>query len=320
MLQYKAQSSFPGRAAAMSAIQTENLTKRFRRVQALKGLDLDVPEHAMYALVGPNGAGKTTAIKVLMNIIEPTSGRAQVLGMQSWEITGKALAAIGYFSENQDLPDWMRVNAFLAYMRPFYPSWDENLENEMIRQFDLPLDRKLRQLSRGMRMKVALASALAFHPRLVVLDEPFSGLDPLVRDELIQSLRGRAAETTVFISSHDLAEIESFATHVGYLEQGQLLFSEEMSSLTARFRQIEVFLSAPQKPREKPPDTWMQLTVSSAAVQFIESRFEQERTHAEIVRVFGEAQNVTFAPMSLRSIFVAMARSGRNSPAKETGH
>lgn len=296
----------------MSAIRIENLSKRFRRVEALRGLDLDVPEHAIYALVGPNGAGKTTAIKILMNILEPTSGRAKVLGMESWQITGKALASIGYVSENQDLPEWMRVNEFLAYLQPFYPSWDRDLENKLVKQFDLPLNRKLRQLSRGMQMKAALASALAFHPRLVVLDEPFSGLDPLVRDELIQSLQERADETTVFVSSHDLAEIESLATHIGYLEQGQLLFSEELSSLAARFRQVELLLHEPAKPVEKLPRSWMQLTVSPKTAQFIESRFEAERTNAEIAQVFGQIQKATFTPMSLRSVFVAMARAGRN--------
>src|SRR5262249_43672246 len=159
-------------------IRTEALTKNFRRLQALEGLNLDVPQGAIYALVGPNGAGKTTAIKVLMNIIPPTSGRAQVLDTDSRLLGGHAFAAIGYVSENQELPHWMRVGAFLSYLRPFYPSWDQDLERELVKQFDLPLDRKLRYLSRGMRMKAALASALAYRPRLIVLDEPFTGLDP----------------------------------------------------------------------------------------------------------------------------------------------
>ena len=176
----------------MSAIRTENLIKKFWRVQALNGLNLDVPEGAVYALVGPNGAGKTTAIKILMNIFGPTSGRAEVLGVDSTKIAGRAFTSIGYVSENQELPEWMRVGALLEYLRPFYPSWDRALEDDLIKQFDLPRDRKLRNLSRGMKMKAALASALAYHPKLIVLDEPFTGLDPLVRDELIQGLLERA--------------------------------------------------------------------------------------------------------------------------------
>jgi len=185
-------------------IRTENLVKKFRRVEALNGLNLEVPPGAIYALVGPNGAGKTTAIKILMNIFGATSGHAEVLGMDTKQIAGKALTSIGYVSENQQLPDWMRVDAFFAYLRPFYPSWDRDLENQLVRQLALPLDRKLSELSRGMRMKATLASSLAYRPRLVVLDEPFSGLDPLVRDELIEGMLERAEEATIFISSHDL--------------------------------------------------------------------------------------------------------------------
>lgn len=296
-----------------SAIRTESLKKRFRRVDALTGLDLDVPEGAIYALVGPNGAGKTTAIKILMNIYRATSGRAEVFGADSTTIAGRAFCSIGYVSENQKLPGWMRVEAFLAYLRPFYPSWDRDLENDLVRKFELPPDRKIKDLSRGMRMKAALASALAYHPRLIVLDEPLGGLDPLVRDELIEGLLERASEATVFVSSHDLAEIESFASHVGYMEQGRLRFSEEMGLLGGRFREVELTFDAPVSLPAKCPDNWMQVKASAAVVQFIESRFDEQRTSAEISQVFGPARDVNFTPMSLRSIFLAMARGRRDS-------
>jgi len=297
----------------MSAIRTENLIKKFRRVEALNGLNLDVPECAVYALVGPNGAGKTTAIKILMNIFGPTSGRAEVLGVESARIAGRAFTSIGYLSENQELPEWMRVGSLLEYLRPFYPSWDRALENELISQFDLPRDRKLGNLSRGMRMKAALASALAYHPKLIVLDEPFTGLDPLVRDELIQGLLERAEESTILVSSHDLGEIESFASHVGYLEQGRLRFSEELTQLAKRFREVQVTFDRPSRPPEKASESWMQMNSSAAVVRFIESRFEPERTRAEIRGVFGEVRDVTFSPMTLREIFLAMAKTGRNA-------
>lgn len=300
-------------ATMSTVIRTENLVKKFRRVDALNGLNLEVPQGAIYALVGPNGAGKTTAIKILMNIFGATRGCAEVLGMDSKKIAGKALTAIGYVSENQQLPNWMRVDAFLAYLRPFYPSWDRDLENQLVKQLALPLDRKLKELSRGMRMKAALVSALAYRPRLIVLDEPFSGLDPLVRDELIESMLERAEEATIFISSHDLAEIENLASYVGYLEQGRLLFSEEMPTLVGRFREVEItFDAAPALPA-KLAASWMQVSSSAAVVQFIESRFNPERTNAEIRNLLGEPRDVTFTPMSLRSIFLAMAKSGRNA-------
>jgi ABC-2 type transport system ATP-binding protein len=164
-----------------------------------------------------------------------------------------------------------------------------------------------------MKMKAALASSLAYRPKLIVLDEPFSGLDPLVRDELVESLLERASEATILISSHDLAEIESFSSHVGYMEEGQLKLSEEMSSLSNRFRDVQVTLNAPAALPERLPATWLQLATSGTKFQFIDSQFEQERTRAAIHSFFGDVRDVTFTPMTLRAIFLAMAKSGRRA-------
>ncbi|HLJ87124.1 MAG TPA: ABC transporter ATP-binding protein [Candidatus Angelobacter sp.] len=294
-----------------SAIRTENLVRKFRKVEALQGMNLNVPLGAIYALVGPNGAGKSTAIKILMNIIEPTSGRAEVLGTDSRRLAGRSFADIGYVSENQELPLWMRVGEFLSFLRPFYPSWDRDLEEELVKKFDLPLDRRLRHLSRGMRMKAALASSLAYHPKLIVMDEPFSGLDPLVRDELIEGLLDRTEEATVLVSSHDLGEIESFASHVGYLENGSLLFSDEMNVLASRFREVELTFDSPVDLPPDLPESWMQPSTSASVVRFIESRFDVERSPMEVRWVFADHRNMTFNPMSLRSIFLAIAKEGR---------
>lgn len=295
------------------AIRTDGLVKKFRRVEALRDLSLAVPEGAIYALVGPNGAGKTTAIKILMNIIRASSGRAEILGIDSTQLAGKKLCAIGYVSENQELPEWMRVGDFLAYLRPFYPTWDRSLEGELVKQFDLPLGRKLKHLSRGMKMKAALASSLAYHPKLIMLDEPFTGLDPLVRDELIQGLLERAEEATILVSSHDLAEIESFASHVGYLEQGSLLFSEELPKLVERFREVELTYDAPPALPMKLPENWMQVGSSAGVIRFVETRFDPSQTMAQVRTVLGDPKDATFDPMSLRSIFLAMAKAGRGT-------
>ncbi|HWY71419.1 MAG TPA: ABC transporter ATP-binding protein [Terriglobales bacterium] len=296
-----------------SAIRTEALGKRFLRLVALHNLNLDVPTGAVYALVGPNGAGKTTLIKILMNIFQASAGRATVMGMPSTSIAGDAFKTIGYVSENQELPDWMRVDQFLRYVAAFHPKWDRTLEQDLMRQFDLPLNRRLKNLSRGMRMKAALTSALAFHPALIVLDEPFSGLDPFVRDQLVESLVERAAESTMLISSHDLAEIENFATHVGYLDQGTLKFSEELASLTQRFREVEVVRETSAPLPASAPATWLQLSDAAAVVRFIETRFDTERTAEQVRSVFGNGvRDITFTPMSLRSIFLAIAKSPRS--------
>lgn len=296
-----------------SPIVCEGLSKRFRRVLAVDSLDLDVPRSSIYALVGPNGAGKTTLIKMLVNVLKPTGGRASVLGIDSRRLSPREFAIIGYVSENQELPEWMTVQHLLTFLRPFYPTWDDALAEELIQEFDLPKNRKLAQLSRGMKMKAALASALAYRPELILLDEPFSGLDPLVRDDFIQGLLARAAGATIVISSHDLQEVESFVSHVGYLDSGRIQFSEELSSLSARFREIEITLETPPDLPSSWPSSWLKPQTSAAVVRFVESRFDVQQTADMIHRLFPSASDVSIHPMPLREIFVALAKSSRKA-------
>lgn len=294
-----------------AAVKLERLSKRFGRTEALKDVTLEVPEGSIYALVGANGAGKTTLIKLLMNILRPSEGQAEVLGMASEQLAGRALDRIGYVSENQEHPEWMTVRQMLDYLRPFYPKWDRALEAYLVDQFDLPLDRKIRHLSRGMRMKAAMAGALAFRPPLLVLDEPFSGLDPLVRDELIEGLLDRAQETTILLSSHDLSEIESFSTHVGFLEQGRVLFSEELPALAERFREVTVTLMVATENRTPLPE-WLQYEQSDAVVRFVHRDWRGSQSVTGVQTVFPGARDVTAEPMTLRSIFLAIARAERS--------
>src|ERR1700739_1262571 len=294
------------------AIRTEKLSRRFGKTVAVDRVDLAVPEGAIYALVGANGAGKTTIIKMLMNIFRPSAGHAEVLAVDAVRLAGKAFTRIGYVSENQELPEWMTTGAMLSYFRSFYPEWDPALEEQLVRQFDLPLNRKLKHLSRGMRMKAAFASSLAYRPSLIVLDEPFSGLDPLVRDELIEGLLERAPETTIFLSSHDLAEIESFSTHIGFLENGRLLFSEELPTLSERFREVTVTLQHPSTLPENCPASWLLPEAADCVVRFVHSNYKQQATERELVDIFPSARNVSLDPLTLRSIFLAIAKSGRN--------
>jgi ABC-2 type transport system ATP-binding protein len=292
-------------------IRTENLSKQFRSTSALSEVTLAVPEGAIYALVGSNGSGKTTLMKLLMNINRPTSGQSQVMGIESRHLAGKDFQHIGYVSENQEMPEWMTVEALLDYVRPFYPQWDRGLEQQLVRQFDLPRKRKLKHLSRGMRMKAAFASSLAYRPKLIVLDEPFSGLDPLVRDEIIEGLLDRLPETTILLSSHDLAEIESFASHVGFLEQGRLLFSEEMRVLSDRFREITITLTTPAAIPPNIPPSWLQVESGDAVVRFVDSDFRGDVSTRELREMFPSAGDISIAPLPLRSIFLAIGKNSR---------
>jgi len=296
-----------------SPLRCERVSKRFGRVLAIRDLQLELPDGSIYALVGPNGAGKTTLIKMVVNILRPTSGRCTVLDTDSRRLSPSNFAQIGYVSENQELPEWMTIDYFLAYLKPFYPNWDDALATELLRDFQLPRGRRLRELSRGMKMKAALASSLAYHPRLILLDEPFSGLDALVRQELIEGLLERAADTTILVSSHDLADIETFASHIGFLDSGQMQFSEEATTLTQRFREIEVTLRTPSPLPSNWPESWSNTQTSDAMVRFVESQFDSERTQSAISHLFPAAFHVSVNPMPLRDIFVALAREGRKS-------
>lgn len=211
--------------AVLPVIETTGLARSFGAVPALRGIDLSVPQGAVFALLGANGAGKTTFIKVLLNIIAPTRGSARILGIDSRRIGPELLARIGYVSENQVLPRKLRVAHFFDYLRDCYPSWDRDLERELREQMGLPPSRKIGALSHGMRMKMILACALPYRPRLLILDEPLSGLDPLARDEVIAGFMRRAGQTTLLISSHELDEVERFATDVAILHRGCLLFA-----------------------------------------------------------------------------------------------
>jgi ABC-2 type transport system ATP-binding protein len=163
-------------------------------------------------------------------------------------------------------------------------------------------------------MKALLTSVMAYRPKLLVLDEPFSGLDPLTREELIGALLEAATETTVLLSSHDLAEIESFVTHVGYLSGGHLGFSEELPALTARFREITVTTDRPKLP-EPWPTEWICLERDKAWIRFVDTRFDPARTDEGLHRRFPGATGIESQPMTLRSIFLALARSETRAEA-----
>jgi ABC-2 type transport system ATP-binding protein len=235
------------------------------------------------------------------------------LGVESTALGAGDFTRIGYVSENQEQPGWMTVQYLLNYVAPFYPTWDDERANALVDLFDLPRDRKIRALSRGMKMKVALTSSLAYRPKFLVLDEPFSGLDPMMREDLVSGLAEAAEETTILISSHDLADMESFASHIGYLETGRLEFAEEMTSLMSRFREVEVVLDVrsrvPALDADSWPGQWIRPEATPTLTRFVDTRFDEAETRAMLARVFGDFAGVAFNPMPLRSIFVTLARN-----------
>ena len=296
----------------MSAvIQIEGLRKSFGKKVVLDQLTLQVDRGAVYGLVGANGVGKTTTLKILLNMLPAASGRAEILGVPSAKLQPVDFTRIGYVSENQRLPDWMTVGYFLNYLKDFYPKWDAALCAQMLKQMDLPVDRKLGDLSRGMKMKAALVSSLAYRPEILILDEPFSGLDPLVRDEFVEGLLEQAGDMTILLSSHDLAEMESFASHIGFLEGGRMRFSEEIATLTARFREIQVTLTDTPPSPSPWPEHWLVREASAAVCRFVDSAYRAGETESRIRALFPHLRDLQVAPMTLRQIFVALAKSQR---------
>jgi ABC-2 type transport system ATP-binding protein len=292
-----------------SAIQTLDLTRRFGRVDAIEGLNLDVPAGSVCALIGPNGAGKTTTIKVLLNLLRPSKGKAIVLGTDSRRLDSADLSRIGYVSEDQRLPGWMTPADFLDYVRPLYPRWDEALCRKLCDVLGLSVDRPLKTLSRGTRMKAALLASLAYRPDLIILDEPFAGLDALVRDDLIRALLELAGQYpwTALISSHDIDEVERLADSVALLDRGRLILAEAVSSLLSRFRKVEVIESGDGLPKTRDEAGWLAQNAAGHTLRFVDTRHDRDDAFARIGAAYPGA-DIRVEPMSLREIFMTMAR------------
>lgn len=292
-------------------ITTSQLSKRFWRHTALDRLDLEVPDGAIFALLGPNGAGKTTTLKLLLNLMHRTSGEARILGRPSHRLKARDYAQIGYVSQTQTQPKGLTLRSYLTYLRSLYPAWDDDLCARLIERFELPLKRKIGHLSRGQRVKVALLTALAYHPRLLLLDEPFGGLDPSVREQLIDGTLELVTEgdCTILLSSHEMDETERLADRVAFLHQGRLMFAEETEVLLERFRRIDLTFVAETDDSaialSSLPECWLGLRHEQHHLQFVSNDFDADSTEREIQRHLPPTVHKTFTPMSLREIFLA---------------
>jgi len=309
------------------AITTENLTRRFGSLAAVDGLDLAIPRGSLCALMGPNGAGKTTLILMLLRMLRLSGGDASVLGVPVRALRAEHFRRIGYVAEGQQVPDWMTARDLIHYCGRIYPGWDAAFARERLREFDVPLDRRLGRCSRGQRMKALLVSSIGFHPDLLVMDEPFSGLDPLTRDEFASGLLSVAREGswTMLISSHDVDDVERLVDRVVVMDRGRLALHEDCDALRRRWRRVEVSLA------EAPPEVdgaWaggcLGLAVSGRRVTFIDRDFDAEACRARLRAAFGEDFDLAESPLSLRDAYVAMARSWKQadieSAALTEGH
>lgn len=235
------------------AIETINLTKQYGNQSAVYNLQLEVPQGSVFGFLGPNGAGKTTTIKMLLNLLYPTSGAGKILGLDIVTQSMRIRERVGYVSENQGMYRYMKVGEIINFCRGLYPKWDEAVVKKYLELFELPTGKKVKELSKGMKTQLGLTLALGSRPDLLILDEPTSGLDPIRTKEFLSVILEQVVDTgqTVFFSSHQLHEVERIADRVGLIAGGRLQFNKSMDDIKLKCKKIAVIF-----PEEKlPPET-----------------------------------------------------------------
>lgn len=313
------------------SLQFEALTKQYRKGKpALSALTLEIPAGCAFALMGQNGAGKTTAIQLLLDLLAPTSGGARIFGTPSPRLRPEHRQRIGYVSENQHLPDWMRVEEFMRFLKPMYPTWDDVLTARLLKMFALPMTQKLGTLSRGQRMKAAVLGALCYKPEVLILDEPFSGLDAVIREDLLEALVEFLGEgpRTLLLSSHDMNEVERLADTIGILEKGQLGIHGPVDELLSQAREVSfltnVASARPSQPAGPLPEDWWNVSARSGGVTFTARDGSDEPALTAAIRQrWPDAHSLSFRPPGLTRFYVDYLRrhsaeAGSGSDDSET--
>jgi ABC-2 type transport system ATP-binding protein len=230
--------AFP--SAAPPIVEIDRLTRRFDDKLAIDQLSLVIPRGGVFGLIGGNGAGKTTLLRHILGLLKAQSGSVKVFGLDPVENPVGVLGRIGYLSEDRDLPDWMRVRELMRYTQAFYPAWDPAYAEELREAFDLDPKARIKNLSRGQRARAGLLVALAHRPDLLLLDEPSSGLDPVVRRDILGAIIRTIGEEgrTVLFSSHLLDEVERVADRVAIIHHGRIVLSASMDEIKESHRRV----------------------------------------------------------------------------------
>ncbi|OLB82858.1 MAG: ABC transporter [Acidobacteria bacterium 13_2_20CM_2_57_6] len=285
-------------------IQTRDLTKSYGGVAAVRGLNLSVEPNRITAFLGQNGAGKSTTIKMLLGMVRPSCGDGTVLGKRITDAKENCemRRSVAYVAENKPLYGYMTVEQTIRFASSFYSDWRTNVAKKLLNEYKLPLQRKVKSLSKGMRTKLALLLAFARRPELLILDEPSEGLDPVGIELLLQMLVAQASQgVPIFFSSHQIAEVERVADDICILDNGRLLVNASLDHLRESYRRIDlVFPFAP-------PEYEFQI----AGVERIHSQGHEMRVfaskNAEAVIEHARdlnAVSVEVAPVALRDIFL----------------
>ena len=228
------------RSSSHDVIEIHGLSRQFGAKRALDNVSLLVPRGQVFGLVGTNGAGKTTLIRHVLGLLKAQTGTVRVFGLDPVKDPVRVLAQIGYLSEEGDLPGWMRIDELMRYMQAFYPNWDEVYAQELRKQFDLDPSAKVKTLSKGQKARAGLLVALAYRPELLLLDEPSSGLDPIVRRDILGAIVRTIADDgrTVLFSSHLLDEVERISDRIAMLKEGRVLFAGNIDDVKQKHHRL----------------------------------------------------------------------------------
>jgi len=295
------------------AVETENLWRTFGKFEAVKGVDLKVERGTVFGLLGVNGAGKSTVIKMIVGHLRATRGRIRVLGRTLEEDLVEIRRRVAYVSENRYLYEWMTVAESVRFTRAFHDTWDDRKAADLLKRFSLPLEKKVRQLSRGNRARLCLLLALAYSPELIILDEPTSGLDPIVRRDFIENIVSEISEEgkTVLFSSHIVEEVERVADHVGIIHDGEMLLVNSIDEIKASYKRVRYATNG----------TRPELAGVPGLLGVENGRREQVLTVRgfgdETVRALAErgVRSPEVLPISLEDIFVDTVRAERERRA-----
>ena len=229
-------------------VEVKDLVRTFGRHRALDNVSFNLERGSVLGLVGQNGAGKTTLIKHILGLLRAESGSVRVFGLDPVADPPGVLSRIGYLSEEGDLPLWMKVEELVRYSAAFYPGWDPKYAEELQKQFGLSSDAKLGSLSKGQRARAGLLCALAFKPDLLLLDEPSSGLDPVVRKDILSAVIRTIADEgrTVLFSSHLLAEVEQVSDRVVMIEDGRIVLNDELANIKEAYFRVDIRFESTQ--------------------------------------------------------------------------
>jgi len=290
------------------AILIDRFTKAYGAREAVHDLSLSVPRGSIFGLLGQNGAGKTTTIKTLLNLLQPTSGHLSLLGHDSTAANLDVRRRIGYLPEEPAYYPWMTVDQIIGFNAAFYPKWDTALAARLLKELELPGDRRLKALSRGMQAKVGLVMALAPHPELLILDDPTSGLDPVVRREFLEAVIAnvQAEGGTVFFSTHLLHEMERVADDVAILHNGRLRLRSSLDDLKTGWKKLRV-VYPDVIPAQFPLPALVRAERNSHQALLTVEAFDAAMPSALIT---SGAESVEVIDLSLEEIFVETVKGG----------